>query len=261
MTERWENELHKLRQVGPTDDTWQRAQRPPNGHGMPPGRERITAGVVGVLVFALVAALAWSQLRGAGSDQVPGGSVTPSVSIQPTPTPSATSEPTPTDEPSPTVAQAGDPVDLADGRYYVRITDLQAGDPPLLTFDLAYMYSGAEARQQAAAAGSSTTTGRFGDIFYVNDNPKLRTFAVDPAATVTYYQEALGTTTTTLHPIDGTLEGLIAGMNCQKVTPIGPNPMNYDFWITLHQGRIVGIEEAMDVIGDPAPDGPCAGPS
>jgi hypothetical protein len=257
MTERWENELQKLRQVGPTDDTWQRAQQPPHGHGMPPGRERITAGVVGVLVFALVAAFAWSQLRNAGPEQVPGDSVTQSVSVQPTP--SASIEPPATS--GPTVAQVGDPVDIPDGRYYVDIHEMSAGDPPTMTFDLAYLYSGAEARQAASAAGDATHPGRFGEIYYVNDNPKLRTFAVDPTAKVTYYQEPLGSPGTDLTPIEGKLATFIAGMRCTATTPVGANPMNYDWWITLDHGRIVSIEEAMDVVGDPAPDGPCSGPS
>ena len=52
-------------------------------------------------------------------------------------------------------------------------------------------------------------------------------------------------------------QNLIAGFNCQASTPVGQNPMNYDYWITLGQGQITSIQEAMDVVGDPAPDGPC----
>jgi hypothetical protein len=258
MTERWEKELHKLREVGPSNDTWDRAQQPPRGHGMPPGHERARAfAVVAVIVFA-VAAFGWTSLRGGGTQTVTGGTETPAPSATSEPSPVATDEPTPSTEPSPTVAQWGDPVDIADGRYFVHITAMAGGDQPTVTFDLEYFYKGAEARQQAAADGSTVSTDRWGnDIYIVNDNPKLRTYAVSPDATVTFYKEAQGDPTTTLTPIGGTLQNLIAGFNCDASTPVGLNPMNVDYWITLDQGQITSFEEAMDVVGDPAPDGPC----
>ena len=222
-----------------------------------PGNDRAKAFVVvGVIVLA-VAAFGWTQLGGGGTGNVPGDSHTPvpTVTVEPTPT---DAEPTPTDAPTPVVAQVGDPVDIADGRYFVTISAMDAGDPPTAAFDLMYFYEGAEARQQAAADSTTTVPGRFGDIYVVNDNPKMRTFAVSPDATVTYYEEYPSDRTTTLTPVKGKLSELIAGMNCQAATPVGINPMNFDWWITLDHGQIVSIEEAMDVIGDPAPDGPCS---
>ena len=64
MPERWARELNKLRDVEPDGDrTWQRAQRPPRGEGMPPRRQRVVAGVVAFAVFAVAGIFAWQILR------------------------------------------------------------------------------------------------------------------------------------------------------------------------------------------------------
>jgi hypothetical protein len=258
MPERWESEIKKLRSVEPSEGTWQRAQMPPKGDGMPPGRERLAAGVVAFAVFLAVAGFAWIAVRNADRGTTPADTATPSVTPAPT-TPTATS--TPSEAPSPT--RSPYPTDLTDGRYYVRIISVDdSGDPMTVEFDLAYLYTGAEARAQASASGTAPIPGRFGDVYYVNDNPKLRTLALDPGAKVTLYEEYVGDPTTTLTPIGSSVGDFVAGMRCRAQLPgVGPNPMNHDWWITVRDGWIVGIEEAMDVVGDPAADGPCTSPS
>lgn len=67
MPERWERELQRLRTVDPdTAQTWERAQRPPSGEGMPPRRQRVVAGVVAFAVFAAAGVFAWQALRPPG---------------------------------------------------------------------------------------------------------------------------------------------------------------------------------------------------
>ena len=53
MTERWQKQLQKLREIEPPADGWQRAEtRDPSGDGLPPPRQRVVAGIVAFAVFA-----------------------------------------------------------------------------------------------------------------------------------------------------------------------------------------------------------------
>ena len=63
MSDRWHDELKKLRMVEPPAGLWDRAQEAPRGDKLPPRRERIVAGVVAMSVFAAAGAFAFQALR------------------------------------------------------------------------------------------------------------------------------------------------------------------------------------------------------
>ena len=66
MPERWQQELRKLGDVEPADDTWHRAElgpRIPGGPGLPPRRQRVVAGVVAIVIFVAAGGFAWRALR------------------------------------------------------------------------------------------------------------------------------------------------------------------------------------------------------
>jgi hypothetical protein len=225
-------------------------------------RERARrAGLFAVAAFAVLAALTACTGGSSSVAAVSASSSKATTTASPSSTPSPTVGPSSTPPtPSPSLAPIGDPVDLADGKYFVILRTVDGGETPTATFDLMYFYTGERARQAAKAAGQQPITGRWGgDIWIVNENPKLRTFAVDPGSAVTYYREYVGDPTTIVSPIHADLASLVDAMHCRGPSPIQPNPnvMNFDWWITLRDGRIVSVEEAMDIVGDPAADGPC----
>jgi hypothetical protein len=69
MTERWQRELKKLRQLEPPSTTWSHVEEGPKGDGPEAsGARRLMAGVVAFVVFAAAGVLAWTAF-GPGSDQ------------------------------------------------------------------------------------------------------------------------------------------------------------------------------------------------
>jgi hypothetical protein len=70
MSDRWKDELKKLRGVEPPDGLWDRAQQPPSADRLPPRRERIVAGVVAMSVFVAAGAFAFQALRPGGGSTV-----------------------------------------------------------------------------------------------------------------------------------------------------------------------------------------------
>ena len=68
MTKRWERELRRLDDVdAPTEriraHAADRPTDPSHGDGLPPRRQRITAGVVAVVVFVAAGTFAWQAFR------------------------------------------------------------------------------------------------------------------------------------------------------------------------------------------------------
>jgi hypothetical protein len=59
MTERWQNELKKLRSLEAPDELRERVDPGPRGEGLPPTRQRVLAGVVAFAVFAGAGAFVW----------------------------------------------------------------------------------------------------------------------------------------------------------------------------------------------------------
>lgn len=62
MTERWQNELRKLRSVHAPEQLRARVDHGPSGDELPPTRQRVLAGVVAFAVFAGAGAFAWRAL-------------------------------------------------------------------------------------------------------------------------------------------------------------------------------------------------------
>ena len=71
MTERWENEVKKLRGFEPGADLGSRVAEGPRGEPSPPARQRIVAGVTALVVFAAAAIFA-VRVFGTGSDGLVG---------------------------------------------------------------------------------------------------------------------------------------------------------------------------------------------
>jgi hypothetical protein len=67
MSERWQQEVRKLRDVEPTPGIWEDAMgRPPSGTGdddHPPTRKRLIAGALALVVFIVAGAFAWQAFR------------------------------------------------------------------------------------------------------------------------------------------------------------------------------------------------------
>ena len=73
MTKRWERELRRLDDVdAPTEriraHAADRPTDPSHGDGLPPRRQRITAGVVAVVVFVAAGTFAWQAFQPEGGD-------------------------------------------------------------------------------------------------------------------------------------------------------------------------------------------------
>jgi hypothetical protein len=138
---------------------------------------------------------------------------------------------TPSDQPS--AEPAGD---LGDGRYFVYMKKIEGGEegPLLLTFDLAYFYTGDKANEVAASRGDEVPVPN--DVYIVNDNPKLRTYPIGSPVTVRYLPQ--GTSRTKKGDI-GTLEEAVSGTN----------PTNYwdvkvfGWWIVITNGQVTSLTE------------------
>jgi hypothetical protein len=79
MSERWQREVRKLRDVEPGSGVWDdaRARTPHRDDGLPPARQRIIAGAVAIAVFVGAGLFVWQTFRPSGSDSSP--SLTQSV--------------------------------------------------------------------------------------------------------------------------------------------------------------------------------------
>jgi hypothetical protein len=139
-----------------------------------------------VIVVAIVVLLAFGGgyllARGGGTAASPSGSAS---------TGTPTARPSRSHSPKPSVSPSGSPSaepsgDLPDGRDFVYVKKIQGGEegPLLLTFDLAYFYTGAKANEVAASRGDEVPVPN--DVYIVNDNPKLRTYPIASSVLVRY---------------------------------------------------------------------------
>jgi hypothetical protein len=183
----------------------------------------VTAIVVGLLVFVI------GYVVGA-SDGETAASSSSSATTTSGPSRSPSGEPSSSPEPS------GD--ELPDGRYFVRLTDLQGGEdgPHLIQYDLAYYYTGEEANQVAASRGDETPVPN--DVYVVNDNPKLRLAALAQDFTVAYLPEGSGLT----DPVPAPQDRFLVWLDESEQTDFPPMDITY-WWITIDGAEVTKIEQ------------------
>ena len=202
-------------------------------HQSEPGKpDRTLAAIIVALVVVVAFGGGYLLAKGGKTTAEPSGSAS-----GPTPTgrPSGTHPPEPSVTPSghPSTEPAGD---LTDGRYFVYAKAVEGGEegPLLLTFDLAYLYSGEEANAVAAARGDEVPVPN--DIYIVNDSPKTRQYPIASAVKVKYIPPGVST----LKKGDiGTFEQAVNG-----TAPTDYPDMDYaPWWIVITNGEITSITQ------------------
>ncbi len=183
----------------------------------------VAAIAVGLLVFVI------GYVVGANDGET---AASPSSSATTASAPSSSPSGKPTSSPEP----SGD--ELPDGRYFVRLTDLQGGEegPHLIQYDLAYYYTGDEANTVAASRGDETPVPN--DVYIVNDNPKLRLAALAQGFTVTYLPEGSGLT----DPVPAPQDRFLVWLDETGQTDFQPMDTTY-WWITIDGGEVTTIEQ------------------
>lgn len=212
-----------------------------NGSHLPAdGRDRrqrnqmiAVAVIVGVLAFGGGVVLA-----NLGGNETAGPSPTAASSAIPStqsPLPPASASATASPSASPTASASASPSVLPDGRSFVYAKKVEGGEegPLLLTFDLAYLYTGDQATQQAAAHGDPEPTDGY---YIVNDNPKLRTIPLAGGVQVRFIPMSAccelqpGDISAWADAVNGTVMSDYSGANGA-------------WWITVTGGEVVKIEE------------------
>ncbi len=150
----------------------------------------------------------------------------------PAPAPSAPASSTPG---SPSASPTTSTGVIEDGRSFVFLKAVANLDTtPNLTFDLGYFLTGEEANQAAADRGDEVPVPN--DYYIINDNPKLRTVPIDPAAEILVYDWAKCCDSYT----SITLERF-AGYAADPTRRF--HGISSPHWITVENGVIVKIEE------------------
>jgi hypothetical protein len=182
----------------------------------------VAAIVVGLLVFVI------GYVVGASDGETAASSSPSATTSGPSRSPSG--KPTSSPEPS------GD--ELPDGRYFVRLTDLQGGEegPHLVQYDLAYYYTGDEANHVAASRGDETPVPN--DVYVVNDNPKLRLAALAQDFTVAYLPQGSGLT----DPVPAPQDRFLVWLDESEQMDFPPMDVTY-WWMTIDGGEVTKIEQ------------------
>jgi hypothetical protein len=190
----------------------------------------VAAIVVGVLVFVV------GYVLGADGGGETAASSTPSATPSPTATSSGPASQGPSDGATPSPEPSGS--GLGDGRYFVRLTDLQGGEegPLLLRYDLAYFYTGDEANQVAASRGDETPVPN--DTYVVNDNPRLRLVPLAEHFAVRYLPEGSGLT----DPVPAPQDRFLVWLDETEQTDFPPKDITY-WWITISDGEVTKVEQ------------------
>jgi len=208
-----------------------------NGHRPAETRDRKKALIVGAIIAAILVFGLGYLLGTAGDEEA---AVSPTATT-PAPT-SETSAPTPTDNPSPTPSAIATPEPagdtLPDGRYFVRLTDIQGGEegPLLLQYDLVYFLIGEEANQAADDRGLETPVPN--DYFIVNDNPKRRLTPLEGVYSVKYIPEGSGLSS----PVKAHEAQFLGWMGESVQTDFPPKDTSW-WWVTIENGSVTKIEQ------------------
>jgi hypothetical protein len=215
---------------------------PPPGSGR--GGRWIVVVVV-VVLLALAGAITAIALGGGDQDEAAGPTAQPTVTAptSPTGTTGPSTGPTgstgTTGSSNPGCSGTPAPAALADGTYFGFLESIDVGSG-VSGFDLACFYTGDEANEQAAARGDEVPVPN--DVYIVNDNPSTRDVPVDPSVELLLIDWNACCETSPGAQLDAFASALgdhdfveIDGFRYAG----GLSP----YWITIEEGRIVGIEE------------------
>jgi hypothetical protein len=125
---------------------------------------------------------------------------------------------------------------VTDGKYFVQTRSVEGGEdgPLVLSYDLAYFYTGDQATQIAQQRGDPPPESGY---YIVNDNPRLRSVPVADDAEVRYIPE-----TRCCDPVPGNLDAWALSVNGTAQTDY-PNPDITWWWIAVSSGEITSIEQ------------------
>jgi hypothetical protein len=107
-------------------------------------------------------------------------------------------------------------------------------------FDLACFYTGEEANEQAAARGDEVPVPN--DVYIVNDNPSTRDVPVDPSVELLLIDWNACCETSSGPELDAFASAL-GGQDFVEIDGFRYAGGLSPYWITIQDGRIVGIEE------------------
>jgi len=217
-----------------------------NGHHAPPetGRNRRTLLIVGAFALALlVFGGGYALGRGNNATEAAASSVapipTPTHTRSPRPTgtetPSPSASTSETASPDPTAEPQGDT--LFDGRYFVRLNDLQGGEagPPAVRYDLAYFLTGAAADQ--AAKDRRLETPVPDGYFIVNDSHRTRVAPLADPFAVKYIPES-----NCCQPVKAHNSAFLGWLGETQQSDFPPKDTSW-WWITIEGGQITKVEQ------------------
>lgn len=196
--------------------------------------------VIGLIVLALLIFGGGYVLgQGNGGESASPSATPPAASPSPSPTtePSETESPSETATASSSAEPTGEPDQLGDGRYLVRLTDIQGGEegPLQLQYDLAYFLTGDEANQAAADRGLETPVPN--DYLIVNDSHKLRLTPLAGIYSVRYIPEG-----NCCQPVKANEAQFLEWMGQTNQTDFPPKDTSW-WWITIANGEVTQIKQ------------------
>jgi hypothetical protein len=217
-----------------------------NGHHAPAdtGRTRRTLLIVGLTALALlVFGGGYALGRGHDTPEEAAASVEPSATPththppKPTPTETASVSASPSDPPSPDPTAEPQTDTLADGKYFVRLNDLEGGEagPPAIRYDLAYFLTGAAADHAAKDHGQETPVPD--GYFIVNDSHQLRAAPLADPFSVKYIPES-----NCCQPVKAHTAAFLGWLGETQQSDFPPKDTSW-WWITIDGGQITKVEQ------------------
>jgi hypothetical protein len=198
--------------------------------------------MIGLIVLALlVFGGGYALGRGNDTPEVAAPSVVPSATPthtrSPKPTPTETPPVSPSESPSPEPTTEPQGATLADGRYFVRLNDLEGGEagPPAVRYDLAYFLTGAAADQAAKDRGLETPVPD--GYFIVNDSHQLRVAPLADPLGVKYIPEG-----DCCQPVKAHNAAFLGWLSDTQQSDFPPKATSW-WWITIDGGQVTKVEQ------------------
>jgi hypothetical protein len=184
---------------------------------------------IAFLIAAALFAAACSKNGGAAAAGSPSSSAPAPTTSSPTPTPTESPSESPTQSPS---------AELPDGRHFGFIHSIDlSSHVPTLVFDLAYFLTGDAANKAASKHGEATPVPN--DYYIVNDNPRLRTLALDPDVQIELVDWANCCDAVFIGDLQSFADSFQGTPNPSGEYRGGASP----YWITVEHGVVVKIRE------------------